>query len=264
MEPVWNRSIKVKGKTPMIETEGKCDSPRQTGAGSGSGSVIDSSSDDRDTAISTPPVPRFNYLPFSRLISFPNNDILSNLTDDQLNALIFQYFQEEGFEHAAFNFAMEAEIEDIPIDRSIINKGALPSFVRKGLRYTQLNANVHASDVNSFVECCRLDPLDIITNNVDSLSKIIKERKENAKKKDNDGGKDIYCGVSDQENENEKQKLGKDKEHDQDMRMQQGSMHSEDQCKVDVPGGCFLCLESNRFSSGSWVCIASSQSAQLN
>ena len=91
--------------------------------------------------------------------------------------------------------------------------------------------------MNSFVECCRLDPLDIITNNVDSLSKIIKERKENAKKKDNDGGKDIYCGVSDQENENEKQKLGKDKEHGQDMRMQQGSMHSEDQCKVDVPGG---------------------------
>lgn len=49
-----------------------------------------------------------------------------------------------GFEHAAFNFGIEAEIEDIPIDRSIINKGALPSFVRKGFRYTQLKANVLA------------------------------------------------------------------------------------------------------------------------
>lgn len=91
--------------------------------------------------------------------------------------------------------------------------------------------------MNSFVECCRLDPLDIITNNVDSLSKIIKDRKENAKKKDDDGGKDIYCGVSDQEKESEKQKLGKQKEHVQDMRTQQVSMHSEDQCKVDVHGG---------------------------
>ncbi|KAH7655710.1 Beta-transducin family (WD-40 repeat) protein [Dioscorea alata] len=229
----------------MIQTQGKRDSPRQTRAGSasaasstsGSGSGSGSDSDDRDTAVSIPSVPPFNCRPFSRLISFPNNDILSDLTDDQLNALIFQYFQEKGFEHAAFNFGIEAEIEDVPIDRSIINKGALPSFVRKGLRYTQLKANVLASDVNSFGECCRLDPLDIITNNVDSLSKIIKDRKENAKKKDNDGEKDIYCGVSDQEKESEKQKLGKEKEHVQDMRMQQVSMHSEDQCEVDVHGG---------------------------
>ncbi|KAM0952660.1 putative transcription factor WD40-like family [Dioscorea sansibarensis] len=241
----------------MIETEtetetirdssGLIPKPRQTGAGSVS------SSDDRDTEISTPPVPGFNDQPFSRLISFPNNDILGDLTDDQLNVLIFQHLKEKGFQQSAYVFGEETKIESIPIDKSIIDEGALPSFVHKGLRYTQLDANVHASDTNSFIECCRLDPLDIITNSVDSLSKIIKSTKENAKKKkDDDRGKDIYRGVSDQEKESEKQNLGKDKEHGQDMRMQQGSMHLENQSKVDVHGGFFLCLESNNFSSGSW------------
>lgn len=39
------------------------------------------------------------------------------------------------------------------------------------------------TDANSFTECYRLEPLDIITNSVHGLSKIIKNRKENAKGK---------------------------------------------------------------------------------
>ncbi|KAM0952658.1 putative transcription factor WD40-like family [Dioscorea sansibarensis] len=40
-----------------------------------------------------------------------------------------------------------------------------------------------STDANSFTECYRLEPLDIITNSVHGLSKIIKNRKENAKGK---------------------------------------------------------------------------------
>lgn len=89
----------------------------------------------------------------------------------------------QGFKHTAFAFENEAEIENIPIDKSKIDKDALPSFVHKGLRYTQLEANMHSTDGDSFIECYRLEPLDIITNCVHELSKIIKNRKENAKRK---------------------------------------------------------------------------------
>ncbi|KAH7655661.1 Beta-transducin family (WD-40 repeat) protein [Dioscorea alata] len=135
----------------------------------------------------------------ARLISFPNADVRGKLTSDQLNVLISQYLLEEGFKHTAFAFDDEAEIENTPIDKSKIDKDALPSFVHKGLQYTQLEANMHATNDDSCIECYRLEPLDIITNSVHGLSKIIKKRKDKGK------GKCIDYGVSNQEQESKQQ-----------------------------------------------------------
>ncbi|XP_039136031.1 WD40 repeat-containing protein HOS15-like isoform X1 [Dioscorea cayenensis subsp. rotundata] len=149
----------------------------------------------------SPPSPPNPHIPSAKLISFPNVDVFGKLTTNQLNVLIFQYFQAKGFKHAAFAFENEAKIEKIPIDESTIGNGALPSFVHKGLRYTQLEANIHASDANSFVECYRLEPLDVITNSAHELSKIIKNMKENTMWK----RKHIDYSVSNQEQESNKQ-----------------------------------------------------------
>ncbi|XP_039136032.1 WD40 repeat-containing protein HOS15-like isoform X2 [Dioscorea cayenensis subsp. rotundata] len=94
----------------------------------------------------SPPSPPNPHIPSAKLISFPNVDVFGKLTTNQLNVLIFQYFQAKGFKHAAFAFENEAKIEKIPIDESTIGNGALPSFVHKGLRYTQLEANIHAGE----------------------------------------------------------------------------------------------------------------------
>lgn len=55
-----------------------------------------------------------------------------------------EIFGGSGFKHTAFSFDDEAEIENIPIDKSKIDKDALSSFVHKGLQYSQLEANLHA------------------------------------------------------------------------------------------------------------------------
>ncbi|XP_039145034.1 F-box-like/WD repeat-containing protein TBL1XR1 isoform X2 [Dioscorea cayenensis subsp. rotundata] len=185
---------------------------------------------------SSPVPPTTHPRSLSRLILFPNVDILGDPTSDQLNVLIFRYLEEKGFAHTAFNFATEAGIKNVNnIDKSAIPKGALFSFVQDGLRYTQLK-----SDSGSLIECCRLDPLDIITNSVHSLSQIIKHRKENAKKRTIDHGEGIDYGAADQEPVSKRQNKRKDKEHSKDMRMQQGSLDLKDQSKVDVHKGPLL------------------------
>ncbi|KAJ0984503.1 hypothetical protein J5N97_002859 [Dioscorea zingiberensis] len=190
-----------------------------------------------DAESTAPPVPHFSEQSTSRLILFPGVDILSDLTYDQLNVLIFQYLQESGFPHTAFNFEHEAHVKDVPIDKSKIQKGALFSFVRKGLRYTQLKANMHASDGHCF-DCYPLDPLDIITNNLHKLAITIRNTKENAKSRRNiDHGRSIDHSAADQEQESNKQKIVKNKEHEKYMKMQQGSLELEDQSKVDLRGG---------------------------
>ncbi|KAM0952659.1 putative transcription factor WD40-like family [Dioscorea sansibarensis] len=186
----------------------------------------------------SPPVAPSNHPHLSRLIMFPNGDILGDLTSDELNVLIYQYLEEKGFPHTAYNFANEARIKNVTnIDKSAIPKGALFSFVGDGLRYTQLKANLHASASGSFVECCRLDPLDIITNSVHNLSQIVTHRKENAKKRAIDHGTGIDYGVSDQDQGSKRQNKEEDKEHGNDIRMQQGSLDLTNQSEVDVHKG---------------------------
>ncbi|XP_039144465.1 WD40 repeat-containing protein HOS15-like isoform X2 [Dioscorea cayenensis subsp. rotundata] len=155
-------------------------------------------------ADSNPPIPSIHSSPSlspSRLIFFPNTDVFGELTTDQFNALILQFLLEKGFKRTAAEFKNEAEIENISIDENTINKAPLPSLVHKGLRYTQLEANMHSTDASLLMSRDRLEPLDIITNSVHDLSKIIKDRKENAMRK----GKSIEYDVSNQEQQDNRQ-----------------------------------------------------------
>ncbi|KAH7655655.1 Beta-transducin family (WD-40 repeat) protein [Dioscorea alata] len=166
-------------------------------------SAMNGSIDLNKLADSNPPIPSTHSppssprsrIPSSRLIFFPNADVFGELTADQFNALIFGFLREKGFKRTAAEFKNEAEIENISIDENTINKATLPSLVHKGLRYTQLEANMHSTDAGLLTSPNRLEPLDIITNTVHDLSKIIKDRKENAMRK----GKGIEYDVSNQE-----------------------------------------------------------------
>ncbi|XP_039144934.1 WD40 repeat-containing protein HOS15-like isoform X4 [Dioscorea cayenensis subsp. rotundata] len=155
----------------------------------------------------------------------PNDDIFGDLTSKLRNFRIVQYPEEKGFPQTAYNLANETGIKNInDVD---VGKGAIPnetlfSYMRDGLEYAQLKANLHAHDSGSFIKCCSLDPVDIITINVDScLSQIIDDRNKNAI----DHEEDIDYDVPDKES---------------------------DQSEVNVHKGFCLCLESNRFSSGNW------------
>ncbi|KAJ0984594.1 hypothetical protein J5N97_002950 [Dioscorea zingiberensis] len=111
-----------------------------------------------------------------------------------------------GFPHTAFNFESEAELKHVPIDKSTIPRGALRTFVLKGLRFTQLQANLHASNVDRIV-FSPLDPLDIITNRVPRLGDMIEE---NAKRKrNNDGGEGAGSGVAGPMTRSNKQKIAR-------------------------------------------------------
>ncbi|KAH7656116.1 Beta-transducin family (WD-40 repeat) protein [Dioscorea alata] len=179
MEPEWNRSIIDEGKEAMdMEWEpesldpGNVKPPPPFPAGE---------PNNQGTAV----VPPSNH-PL-------NDDIIGDLTSELRNVHIVQYPEEKGFPQTAYNLANETgikNINDIDIDKGAIPKGTLFPYVQDALKYAQLKANLHA--------CCCLDPVDIITINVDScLSQIIEDRKKNAI----DHGKDIDYDVSDQESD---------------------------------------------------------------
>ncbi|KAJ0984558.1 hypothetical protein J5N97_002914 [Dioscorea zingiberensis] len=152
------------------------------------------------------PVRNLEELSSNRLILFPNVKLGGNLTEAQLNVLIFKYLRESGFPHTAFNFESEAELKHGPIDKSTIPRGTLRTFVLKGLRFTQLQANLHASNVDRIL-FSPLDPLDIITNRVPRLGDMIEE---NAKRKrNNDGGEGAGSGVAGPMTRSNKQKIAR-------------------------------------------------------
>ncbi|XP_039144932.1 WD40 repeat-containing protein HOS15-like isoform X2 [Dioscorea cayenensis subsp. rotundata] len=120
----------------------------------------------------------------------PNDDIFGDLTSKLR------------FPQTAYNLANETGIKNInDVD---VGKGAIPnetlfSYMRDGLEYAQLKANLHAHDSGSFIKCCSLDPVDIITINVDScLSQIIDDRNKNAIDHEEDIDYDVPDKESDQ------------------------------------------------------------------
>ena len=59
--------------------------------------------------------------------------------------MILEILRWLGFPQTAYQLANEAGIKNInDIDKSAIPKGTLFSFVRDGLKYTELKANLHA------------------------------------------------------------------------------------------------------------------------
>ncbi|CAD6264220.1 unnamed protein product [Miscanthus lutarioriparius] len=99
------------------------------------------------------------------------------LTSTELNFLIFRYLQESGFIHAAFTLGYEAGIHKGGIDGNAVPPGALITIVQKGLQYIELEANNDENDDEVERDFALLEPLEIITKDVEELQQIVKKRK---------------------------------------------------------------------------------------
>eukprot|EP00258_Populus_trichocarpa_P045099 XP_024461118.1 WD40 repeat-containing protein HOS15 isoform X2 [Populus trichocarpa] len=122
---------------------------------------------------------------------------MTSITSVELNYLVFRYLQESGFTHSAFVLGYEAGINKCTIDGNMVPPGALISFVQKGLQYLEMEANLSNSDADVDEDFSFLQPLDLITKDVNELRQIIKEKKKNLRKdgekekeKDKDKDKD--------------------------------------------------------------------------
>ncbi|KAK3145264.1 hypothetical protein QOZ80_4AG0326450 [Eleusine coracana subsp. coracana] len=99
------------------------------------------------------------------------------LTSTELNFLVFRYLQESGFIHAAFTLGYEAGIHKGGMDGNEVPPGALITIVQKGLQYIELEANTDETDEESEKDFALLEPLEIITKDVEELQQIVKKRK---------------------------------------------------------------------------------------
>ncbi|KAJ6997442.1 LOW QUALITY PROTEIN: WD40 repeat-containing protein HOS15-like isoform X4 [Populus alba x Populus x berolinensis] len=107
------------------------------------------------------------------------------------------------FTHSAFALGYEGGINKCTIDGNMIPPGALITFVQKGLQYLEMEANLSNSDADVDEDFSFLQPLDLITKDVNELQQIIKEKKKNLHK--------------DREKEKEKEK---DKDRDKDKEFE--------------------------------------------
>ncbi|PKA49771.1 hypothetical protein AXF42_Ash004312 [Apostasia shenzhenica] len=123
------------------------------------------------------------------------------------------------FTHSAFALGYEAGINKSNIDGNLIPPGALVTFVQKGLQYVELEANLENVCVSESVndgddDFSFLQPLDLITKDVDELRRIIKEKKEKIEKE-----RDVEKEKRERDRENHervKDKVEKDKEQERE------------------------------------------------
>ncbi|OVA15925.1 WD40 repeat [Macleaya cordata] len=145
-----------------------------------------------------------------------------SITSVELNYLVFRYLHESGFTHSAFALGYEAGINRSPIDGNLVPPGALVTFVQKGLQYLELEANLCNGDADADDDFSFLQPLDLITKDVNELRQIIKEKKENLQKEREKGtekDKDFNQENGQdgrREKENERQEKERDRERDRD------------------------------------------------
>ncbi|CAA6662967.1 unnamed protein product [Spirodela intermedia] len=161
-----------------------------------------------------------------------------SITSNELNYIVFRYLQESGFTHSAFALGYESGINKLPTDGELIPHGALVTFVQKGLRYIELEANLGANDPDGDADFSFLQPSDLITKGVNELRDIIKERKanfQNERKNDKEKAKDREYGnerdreAPEKEKENGKEK-GKEKietNKEQETDKQEERTHKE-------------------------------------
>ncbi|KAI5588830.1 hypothetical protein POPTR_005G144400v4 [Populus trichocarpa] len=142
---------------------------------------------------------------------------MTSITSVELNYLVFRYLQESGFTHSAFALGYEGGINKCTIDGNMIPPGALITFVQKGLQYLEMEANLSNSDADVDEDFSFLQPLDLITKDVNELQQIIKEKKKNLHK--------------DREKEKEKEK-DKDRDKDKDKDKEFEREHERECARV--------------------------------
>ncbi|KHG08696.1 F-box-like/WD repeat-containing protein TBL1X [Gossypium arboreum] len=140
---------------------------------------------------------------------------MTSITSVELNYLVFRYLQESGY---------EAGINKCTIDGNLIPPGALITFVQKGLQYLEMEANMSNNDVEMDEDFSFLQPLDIITKDVNQLRQMIKEKRKNIQKdkdkdkeknKDKDKNKDREV---DREHEAERGRVREKERHEKEER----------------------------------------------
>ncbi|KAG5573445.1 hypothetical protein H5410_063211 [Solanum commersonii] len=142
---------------------------------------------------------------------------MASLTSEFFNFIVFRYLFESGFTHSAFTFGYEAGLNRSTMDGHLVPPGALIQFVQKGIQYLELETNLSNNDIDMDEDFKLLEPLDLITKDVDELRKIIKEKKEKVHK-DKPKGKDNANADHKREptREREMEKQQKEKEREQD------------------------------------------------
>ncbi|XP_048493674.1 WD40 repeat-containing protein HOS15 isoform X2 [Beta vulgaris subsp. vulgaris] len=162
-----------------------------------------------------------------------------SITSTELNYLVFRYLHESGFTHSAFAFGYEAGINNSKIDGNLVPPSALVRFVQKGLQYMELEMNLSCSDVDKDDNFALLQPLDLITKDIDELQKIINEKKESLwdhKHKEKDKDHEHGCdNVHESKRENQRTEKGEqDKERAQIDREQAKRKEKPQDIQADV------------------------------
>ncbi|MCL7045260.1 hypothetical protein MKW94_018555 [Papaver nudicaule] len=174
---------------------------------------------------------------FKLLKSTSNNSRkMVSLTSVELNYLVFRYLNESGFTHAAFALGYEAGINRSPIDGNLVPPAALVTFVQKGLQYLELEANLCNGDADSDEDFSFLQPLDLITKDVNELRQIIKEKKGNLQKQqrkdmekdkepkrdiEQDGKREKENGKQHIERERDREVIEKDSEQEKEKHLEE-------------------------------------------
>ncbi|TQE12152.1 hypothetical protein C1H46_002222 [Malus baccata] len=118
---------------------------------------------------------------------------MTSITSVELNFLVFRYLQESGFTHSAFALGYEAGINKCTIDGNLVPPGALITFIQKGLQYLEMEANLSNSDADLDEDFSFLQPLDLITKDVNQLRQMITEKRKNSQMdKDKDKEHESY------------------------------------------------------------------------
>ncbi|RLM65904.1 F-box-like/WD repeat-containing protein TBL1XR1 [Panicum miliaceum] len=132
------------------------------------------------------------------------------LTAAELNFLVFRYLQESGFIHAAFTLGYEAGIHKGGIDGNAVPPGALITIVQKGLQYIELEANTEENDEEIEKDFALLEPLEIITKDVEELQQLVKKRKRERSQTDREKDR----GKEKERNEEHERRPGGERERD--------------------------------------------------
>uniref|UniRef100_A0ACD5XVF4 Uncharacterized protein n=1 Tax=Avena sativa TaxID=4498 RepID=A0ACD5XVF4_AVESA len=142
------------------------------------------------------------------------------ITSADLNFLVFRYLQESGFGHAAFTLGYEAGIHKGGVDGNVVPPGALITVVQKGLQYIELEANNDENDQEAEKDFALLQPLEIITKDVEELQRIVKKTKRERLQvdRDKDKGQEKECIIEEHEHrlpvERERERHDKEKEQE--------------------------------------------------
>ncbi|ONM18801.1 leunig-related6 [Zea mays] len=198
-------------------------------------------------ALAAAPLPR---LPPAPAALSPAPPAMGLLTSAELNYLVFRYLQESGFIHAAFTLGYEAGIHKCGIDGNAVPPGALITIVQKGLQYIELEASSDENYDEVERDFALLEPLEIITKDVEELQQIVKRRKiersqtelekdKGKEKERNEEHERRPCGEREREqHEKEKEqvrdkdKSEKDRDHDKEKEKERERQHAERTDKV--------------------------------